>query len=76
MAIDTPRRGRTPVVQHRTDFAGRLIDCQILAGYAEQAIQHANCPENAAPVSVASEAIGKLRSILRTLSGQFEEAVS
>jgi hypothetical protein len=66
------RPGRTASVQRRSDVVGSLIDCQILVGYAEQAMRSASCPENAAPVSVALSALGKLRTALRSVAGGLE----
>jgi hypothetical protein len=68
------RTGSTVAVRRRADVVGTLIDCQILLGYAEQAMRQASCPENAAPVSVALDAIGVLRGKLRTVAGQLEVA--
>lgn len=53
-------------------LVGRLIDCQILAGYAADAMAAAVCPETAAPVSVAREALTKLQAILRLEAGRLE----
>lgn len=55
-------------------LVGRLMDCQILAGYADQAMAMAACPENMGPVSVAREAIGKLTAILMSESGRLDGA--
>lgn len=53
-------------------MVGRLMDAQILAGYAEQAMQAACCPCSAAPVSVARSALGKLQALLRAETGRLE----
>lgn len=53
-------------------LVGRLMDCQILATYADQAMAAASCPENVGPVSVAREAIGKLLTLLRLETGRLD----
>lgn len=63
---------RRPAVTETHTIVGRLIDCQILASYAADAISAANCPENSGPVSVAHEALDKLRAILRAETGRLE----
>lgn len=66
------RTGSTVAVRQRADVVGTLIDCQILLGYAEQAMRSASCPENAGPVDVALESLGLLRTKLRTVAGRLE----
>jgi hypothetical protein len=66
------RTGSTVAVRQRADVVGTLIDCQILVGYAEQAMRSASCPENAAPVSVALDTLDVLRTKLRTVAGRLE----
>lgn len=53
-------------------LVGRLIDCQILADYAASAMGAAACPENAGAVSVAREALTKLKAILRVETGRLD----
>lgn len=53
-------------------LVGRLMDCQILAEYAEQSIAAVTCPCSAAPASVARQAIGKLRTLLRAETGRLD----
>jgi hypothetical protein len=67
----TLRRPQTVIVETHV-LVGRLMDCQILAGYADQAMAAAACPCSAAPVSVARSAIGKLMAILRAETGRLE----
>lgn len=74
MAIDTPVRAPATVTVARHELVGRLMDCQILARYADQAMMQAACPENAAPVSVARDALGRLLTILRSEAGRLDGA--
>lgn len=69
------RRPQT-VTLEKSDLVGRLMDCQILAQYAEQAIRQATCPHDAAPVSVALDAIGKCLAKLRTETGRLDGAAA
>lgn len=62
---------RTVTVETHS-LVGRLMDAQILAGYADQAMAAAGCPCSAAPVSVARQAIGKLQALLRAEAGRLE----
>lgn len=71
MTMAAAVRPRTVTVEAHA-LVGSLMDAQILAGYADQAMAAASCPCSAAPVSVAREAIGKLRSLLRAEAGRLE----
>lgn len=78
MAAVSPPHRASPTARTVTlethSLVGRLMDCQILAGYADQAIAMASCPENVGPVSVAREAIGKLIELLRAETGRLDGA--
>lgn len=67
-----PIRRRRPVMVEAHALVGRLIDCQILAGFAADAMAMANCPENAAAVSLAREALSKVQTILQSEAGRLD----
>lgn len=75
MAVETRPASRPHLVTVETHvLVGRLMDCQILAGYADQAMAAACCPENTGPVSVARDAIAKLLTLLRNETGRLDGA--
>jgi hypothetical protein len=63
---------RRPALVEKHALVGRLIDCQILAGFAADAMAMATCPENTAAVSLARDALTKLQAILRSEAGRLD----
>lgn len=75
VAPSAPRRSSPTahvVTVERHAIVGRLIDWQILAGYAFDAIGAAHCPENSAAVDVARQALAQLQDSLRAETGRLE----